>query len=149
MLFLLHGHLFFVKRHCSSQFFALIRADLQAEGFNLIGPLCAVKRLDSERFEEVQASVVGSDGLRDTVLRKIRAEFVAVGRVPVAIVVAGGRIPLAILLGSGPVRRAVPAVSKLALWHVLLHDFLELARGLTQRLLLRKGTELAEPMFRV
>ena len=68
------------------------------------GPLCAVKRLDSELFEEVQASVVGSDGLRGTVFRQICAEFFAVGRVPVAIVVAGGRIPFAIVPGSGPVR---------------------------------------------
>ena len=68
------------------------------------GPLCAVKRFDTERFEEVQASVVRSDSLRNTVLRKILAEFFAVGRVPVTIVVAGGWIPFTIVRGSVPVR---------------------------------------------
>ena len=107
----------------------------------MISPIFAIQRIDAVFFEEVHASVEESDGLRDTVLRKSPAEFVAVGRVPVTIAVAGILIVLAILLGSGPIRisSVVPAAAKLALWHVLLHNFLELARGLTQRLLLRKG----------
>ena len=102
VLELCHGHLS-TSSDCSFQFRALLSADYLAEGCNLIGPVWAPLRIDVVLIEEGQASVEEFDGIRDTELRKIHAELLAVVRVPVTIVLAGRRIPLAIFRCSLPI----------------------------------------------
>ena len=103
MLELLHAHLSEPSVDCSLEAFARVVIDFPADGGDLGGPVGAIERIDMELLDDVLESIVVPDGWGDAELREPRAEFVAVGRVPVAVIFAAGRVIVAVALSSIPV----------------------------------------------